>query len=216
MNMTPHLEERIQAAEQILASYEKNPECADHEERAIYNALTDIVESFNSIKEEAARQKAKDEKDDTIRTPMQLRKKFERMFERQLADPTDMSTWDMIVEWGREYMDDSTVESLLRTFWEAHRDDKEDAMQELFQYLLYNTDCETYGVGKKTTLDFTLYGGGPGGGLEFTYDEDGDLDKAEMYHVEWWGEPVRITLDSDEAERLAEVYRAREIATGEF
>lgn len=208
--------EKIMAEVEQYSTQAINPENAGYWERALFNAASELKAAVEEQQAEKERKAEQDEREGNIRTPEQLEKKFERMYARQLADPADKANWRMILDWASDYEHDSVVVDLRKEFYEAHRDNKEEAMQELFNHLLYNTDNETYGMNKTTTLRFHMYGGGPAGGIEFTYDDEGDLEKAEAWHTEWFSEPVKYKLSDDEAERMAEVHRSREIATGEF
>lgn len=219
MNITPNAMEQIERMMAVIEEYSKcaeNPHFADYWERKLFNAASDVKTVIEAQQEAAKTRAEQDEKEGNIRTPQQLEKKFESKYCRQLADPTDMAQWRMILDWADEYEHDDTVVEYRAEFRKAHRDDKEEKMQELFEYLLYNTDNETYGVNKSTTIRFHMYGGGPAGGIDFTYDDEGELEKAEAWHTEWFSEPVKYRLNDDEAERLAQVYNAREHATGEW
>ena len=215
MEMSNQLREQLDRLMNIVTEYSDakiDPTSASAWERALFNAASEI----KTAAEDEKRREEKDKKSDTIRTPEELKEHFERMYRRQLCDPANMSNWRMILMWAADYDHDEEVSRLRRAFHEAHRDDKEDAMRELFDYLLYNTDNDTYGVNKTTTVRFHMYGGGPAGGIDFTYDEEGELEKAEAWHTEWFSAPVKYTLPDDEAERLAEVYNAQENATGNW
>ena len=219
MEMTPAIKNRIENIMQLIDQYStnaSNPKFADYWERKLFNAASELNTAVEEQQAEAERKAAQDEREGNIRTPQQLEEKFKSMYRRQLADPADKSNWRMILDWARDYEHDDIVADCRKEFYEAHRDDKEEKMQELFEYLLYNTDNETYGMNKTTVVRFHMYGGGPAGGIDFTFGDDGDLEKAEAWHTEWFSEAVKYRIPDDDAEKLAQIYNAREHATGEW
>jgi hypothetical protein len=58
---------------------------------------------------------------------------------------------------------------------------------------------------RQTVVSIELSTGGPADGFRFTFDEDGDLERAEYYFQDWFDGATR-KLDQDEAQAVIDAY----------
>lgn len=67
-----------------------------------------------------------------------------------------------------------------------------------------------YGVGTTITVEITLYGGGPAGGIEFECNRSpyGGLEwqTARLWHNDWFQPKGWVTLDNDTAQTLWDLW----------
>ena len=148
-------------------------------------------------------------KDDNIRTPEQLRQKFERLYRRTLSlDPHKVGDWPAILKWAEGYEYDLAVRDAL--FLARYAQEYEykvlSAMVKLYNELCSLEPPVALDTIVQKVVAITLYGGGPAGGIDFRYNEYGDLVEAQMWHTESNSNPVYLELCKEDSEVLADYY----------